>query len=170
VGPALPRRGRSRPEAGERNRHATVRRTGQCRGDYEPRLGTAFAHTVTDYHSRVAYAEIHDDETAITATAVLRQAVAPVSRARRHHPPSAVGQRPGLQISAPDRYLHRAEHHGEEDPTVPTTDERQNRTFPSHLADSWTLAKLYTSEKARRAALPAFLHHYNPPQTPHRNR
>jgi hypothetical protein len=33
-------------------------------------------HTVIDDHSRVAYAEIHDDETADTAAAVLRRAVA----------------------------------------------------------------------------------------------
>jgi hypothetical protein len=35
-----------------------------------------FVHTVIDDHSRVAYAEVHDDETAATATAVLRRAVA----------------------------------------------------------------------------------------------
>ncbi|GEL27165.1 hypothetical protein PSU4_61190 [Pseudonocardia sulfidoxydans NBRC 16205] len=34
-------------------------------------MGTAFVHTVIDDHSRVAYAEIHDDATATTATAVL---------------------------------------------------------------------------------------------------
>lgn len=39
-------------------------------------IGTAFVHTVLDDHSRVAYAEIHDDETAATAVAVLRRAVA----------------------------------------------------------------------------------------------
>ena len=33
-------------------------------------------HTVLDDHSRVAYAEIHDDETAATAIGVLRRAVA----------------------------------------------------------------------------------------------
>ena len=43
---------------------------------YQPKIGTAFVHTVIDDHSRVAYAEIHDDETAATATAVLRRAVA----------------------------------------------------------------------------------------------
>ena len=32
-------------------------------------------HTVVDDHSRVAYAEIHDDEKAITAIGVLRRAV-----------------------------------------------------------------------------------------------
>ena len=43
---------------------------------YNPMIGTAFVHTVIDDHSRVAYAEIHDDETAATAVAVLRRAVA----------------------------------------------------------------------------------------------
>lgn len=48
------------------------RRQGKNRG---PLLGHAFVHTVIDDHSRVAYAEIHDDETAATATGVLRRAV-----------------------------------------------------------------------------------------------
>ncbi len=39
-------------------------------------IGHAYVHTVIDDHSRVAYAEIHDDESAATATAVLRRAVA----------------------------------------------------------------------------------------------
>ena len=38
-------------------------------------MGHAFVHTVVDDHSRVAYAEIHDDETAPTAAGVLRRAV-----------------------------------------------------------------------------------------------
>lgn len=39
-------------------------------------MGHSFVHTVIDDHSRVAYAEIHDDETAATAIAVLRRAIA----------------------------------------------------------------------------------------------
>ena len=39
-------------------------------------MGSAFVHTAIDDHSRVAYAEVHDDETAATAVAVLRRAVA----------------------------------------------------------------------------------------------
>jgi transposase InsO family protein len=42
---------------------------------YDELLGHAFVHTVIDDYSRVAYAEIHDDETAETAIAVLRRAV-----------------------------------------------------------------------------------------------
>jgi len=37
---------------------------------HNPKMGTAFVHTVIDDHSRVAYAEIHDDETAAPATTV----------------------------------------------------------------------------------------------------
>src|SRR5215217_4605435 len=40
-----------------------------------PSLGSAFVHTVIDDHSRVAYAEIHDDETAATAVGVLLRSV-----------------------------------------------------------------------------------------------
>jgi hypothetical protein len=38
--------------------------------------GTAFVRTVVDDHSRVAYAEIRDDETAATAISVLGNPVA----------------------------------------------------------------------------------------------
>jgi transposase InsO family protein len=44
--------------------------------DYKPRTGKAFLHTVIDDHSRVAYVEIHADEKAVTAVAVLHRAVA----------------------------------------------------------------------------------------------
>lgn len=36
----------------------------------DPLMGKAYVHTIFNDHSRVAYPEIHDDETAITATAV----------------------------------------------------------------------------------------------------
>ena len=64
-----------RPQ-GDRNRAGHRRRTGARNKHHEPQIGTAFVHTVIDDHSRVAYAEIHDDETAATAIAVLRRAVA----------------------------------------------------------------------------------------------
>jgi len=58
---------------GRRNRAATP---GKPRNrHHNPILGTAFVHTVLDDHSRVAYAEVHDDETAATAIGELRRAV-----------------------------------------------------------------------------------------------
>jgi transposase InsO family protein len=59
---------------GKRNRAATPGKPRNAH--HNPVLGTAFVHTVLDDHSRVAYAEIHDDETAATAIGVLRRAVA----------------------------------------------------------------------------------------------
>jgi hypothetical protein len=62
-------------QQGDRNRAATVARTGTPRSDTRgPLLGTAFVHTVIDDHSRVAYAEICADEKAVTAIAVLQRA------------------------------------------------------------------------------------------------
>ena len=59
---------------GRRNKQATP---GKPRNQWHnTKMGTAFVHTVLDDHSRVTYAEIHDDETKETATAVLRNAVA----------------------------------------------------------------------------------------------
>ena len=56
---------------GHRNRAATADKPRNRH--HNPVLGTAFVHTVLDDHSRVAYAEIHDDETAATAIGVLRR-------------------------------------------------------------------------------------------------
>jgi hypothetical protein len=59
---------------GSKNRAATP---GTSRSIHRnPKLGHAFVHTVIDDHSRVGYAEVHDDETAATAVAVLARAVA----------------------------------------------------------------------------------------------
>ena len=69
--------------------------TGQSRaaGTADPLMGTAFVHTVIDDHSRVAYAEIHDDENAATAIGVLRGRPVLVRRPRRHRRASALRQR-----------------------------------------------------------------------------
>ena len=62
-------------QRGNRNRAATAARTGQRSAGRGALVGTAYVHTVIDDHSRVAYAEVHDDETAATAIGVLRRAV-----------------------------------------------------------------------------------------------
>jgi transposase InsO family protein len=146
-------------QQGERNRAAT---TGKPRNKHRgPLIGTAFVHTVIDDHSRVAYAEIHDDETAITATSVLRRAVAwfaargITTRRVLSDNGSAYKSRlwtatcTDLGITVKKTRPYRPQTNGKI--------ERFHRT----LADGWAFAKLYTSEKARRAALPAFLHDYN---------
>jgi hypothetical protein len=62
---------------GEKNRSATVARTGTPRSKWrDPLIGTCYLHPVIDDHSRLAYVEAHDDKTKETATQVLRNAVA----------------------------------------------------------------------------------------------
>jgi transposase InsO family protein len=143
---------------GHRNRAAS----GKPRNaHHNPVLGTAFVHTVLDDHSRVAYAEIHDDETAATALGVLRRAVAwfaargvtaervlsdngSAYRSRAWRDTCAE-----LGITAKRTRPYRPQTNGKI--------ERFHRT----LADGWAFARMFLSESARRKALPAWLHEYN---------
>ena len=114
-----------------------------------------------DDHSRVAYAEIHDDETAATATAVLRRAV--VWYAERGVTTRRVLSDNG---SAYRSHLWRdtcAEldiKHKRTRPYRPQTNGKIER-FHRTLAAGWAFRRLYLSESSRRKALPAWLHEYN---------
>jgi len=146
---------------GFHNRQATRDRTGIKARKYHPKVGTCFVHTVIDDYSRVAYAEIHDDEKAITAVGVLYRAVAWF--AERGVTVERVLSDNG---SAYKSFLWRdscAElgiAMKKTRPWRPQTNgkiERLHRT----LADGWAYKKLYSSETARRSALPGWLHQYN---------
>jgi transposase InsO family protein len=145
---------------GDRNRARSDphRRTGKNRG---PLLGHAFVHTVIDDHSRVAYAEVHDDETAATAVGVLRRAVSWF--AARGVPAQRVLSDNG---SAYRSHLWRDTctelnlKHSRTRPYRPQTNGKIER-FHRTLADGWGYARCYGSEHERRAALPAWLHEYN---------
>jgi transposase InsO family protein len=144
---------------GDRNRSNTVARRGQRRT--APKVGHAFVHTIIDDYSRVAYAEIHDDETATTATAVLYRAVAwfaaravPVERVLTDN---GACYRSLLWHNA---CTDLAITHKRTRPYRPQTNGKVER-FHRTLADGWAFKKLYNSESARRAALPAWIHHYN---------
>jgi len=148
-------------QQGDWNRQATRARTGLTARKYHPKIGTAFVHTVIDDHSRVAYAEIHDDEKATTATGVLHRAVAWFA-AR-----GVVVERVLTDNGAPyvshlwrDTCTDLAIAHKRTRPYRPQTNGKIER-FHRTLAEGWALTKFYNSESARRAALPAWLHHYN---------
>jgi transposase InsO family protein len=124
-------------------------------------LGHAFVHTVIDDHSRVAYAEIHDDETAETAIAVLRRAVGwfdargvAVERVISDNGSCykskawrAACYELGIQPKRTRPYR----------PQTNGKIERLHRT----MANEWAFARHYPNEAARRAALPGWLHTYN---------
>jgi transposase InsO family protein len=148
-------------EQGSANRRATRDRTGQRNQRYQPRLGTCFVHTVIDDYSRVAYAEIHDDEKAVTAAGVLYRAVAwfadrgvTVERVLSDNGSAYISHL--WRDSCADLGIA----HKRTRPRRPQTNgkiERLHRT----LSDGWAYKKLYNSENARRAALTGWLHQYN---------
>jgi transposase InsO family protein len=148
-------------QTGKRNRAVTRQRTGISNAHGDPLIGTCYLHTVIDDHSRVAYVEAHDDETAATAAGVLRRAVAwfAVRGVTVHRVLSDNGScyRSHLWRDtcaelgiAPKRTR----------PYRPQTNGKIER-FHRTLADGWAFQKFYNSESARLAALPAWVHLYN---------
>jgi len=144
---------------GRRNRAVTP---GKAKNSHHnPKMGHAFVHTVIDDHSRVAYAEVHDDETATTAVAVLRRAVSWFAlrgiRTERVLSDNGSAYRSHLWS---DTCAELAIKHSRTRPYRPQTNGKIER-FHRTLADGWGYARCYASEGERRAALPAWLHEYN---------
>lgn len=144
---------------GMRNRAATP---GKKKNKYHnPKMGHAFVHSVIDDHSRVAYVEVHDDETAMTATAVLVRAVAwfaerdvTVQRVLSDNGSAYVSHR------WRDTCAELSIRHQRTRPRRPQTNGKVER-FHRTLADGWGYARAYTCEAQRRAALTAWVHEYN---------
>ena len=146
-------------QQGNRNRAATP---GKPRSrNREPQIGTAYVHTVIDDHSRVAYAEVHDDETAPTAVGVLRRAVAWYA-ARGVKTERVLSDNCSCYRSHAwrDTCAELGIVHKRTRPYRPQTNGKIER-FHRTLAAGWAFQRLFTSESARRKALPAWLHEYN---------
>jgi transposase InsO family protein len=123
--------------------------------------GWEFVHVAVDDHSRLAYAEVLPDETATSAIAFLRHAVAFYGR----H---------GITVervmtdngSAYRAHKHRlachqlALKHITTRPYRPRTNGKAER-FIQTLTRRWAHGQLYANSTERTAALPAWLAHYN---------
>jgi transposase InsO family protein len=144
---------------GQRNRTATpTARRGKAGGK---NWGHAYVHTVVDDHSRVAYAEIHDDETGATAVSVLRHAVewfaardVLVQRVLSDNGPC---YRSDLWH---DTCRELGIIHKRTRPYRPQTNGKVER-FHRTMTAGWAFRRLYATESARRKALPGWLHEYN---------
>jgi transposase InsO family protein len=146
-------------QQGGKNRRSTP---GTARSKHRHELlGTAFVHTVIDDHSRVAYAEIHGDETAATAIGVLRRAVSwfearGVTVERVLSDNGSAYKSHAWRDSCAELGIRPKKTR----PYRPQTNGKIER-FHRTLADGWAFSRHYNSESARRAALPAWLHEYN---------
>ena len=146
-------------QQGRRNRAATPGKPRNAH--YNPKMGTAFVHTVIDDHSRLAYAEIHDDETAATAATVLRHAVAWYAArgitVERVLSDNGSCYRSRLWRTTCSELGIRPK---KTRPYRPQTNGKIER-FHRTLAAGWAFARMFSSESARRRALPAWIHEYN---------
>jgi transposase InsO family protein len=126
-----------------------------------PNLGYCYVHSAIDAYTRLAYSEALDDETAATALAfwararmffaqhgiTVERVLTDNGSAYRSH--AWRDAHVDLKITHSRTRVRRPQTNGKV--------ERLNRT----LLEEWAYKRLYTSEKTRRAALRAWLHHYN---------
>jgi transposase InsO family protein len=127
------------------------------------RVGYDYVHCAIDDHTRLAYAEIHPDETAATCARFLRAAAAwfadhGIERIERVMTDNAMAYRRShawraalVELGAQSRFIrsYRPQTNGKA--------ERFNRT----LAEEWAYARPFDSSADRAAALPGWLHTYN---------
>ena len=144
----------SSPRARQANAVAT-----QCRG--RGQAGYCFVHCAVDDHSRVAYVEIHDDETGPTAAGFLRRAVQFFASLGVVVQEVLTDNGPCYRSTVFAKAVQwRAIKHRRTKPYRPQTNgkvERFNRT----LKHEWAYAKAYRTESARRAALTRWVWIYN---------
>jgi transposase InsO family protein len=147
-------------QAGKRNRQAD-RSSGRRSRHHHPLTGHSFIHAAVDDHSRLAYAEIHPDETSQTAAGFLHRAhgwfaergvviqrvLTDNGGCYRSHLWRQACQQLAITISHTRPYR----------PQTNGKVERFNRT----LVEGWAYRRLYPSETARRAAFAPWLHWYN---------
>ena len=127
------------------------------------RVGYDFVHCAIDDHTRIAYAEIHSDETAATCAAFLRRAAAAFAG---HGIPAIEA------VMTDNAFAYRRSHAWQaalDDlgaakvlirPYRPQTNgkaERFNRT----LVEEWAYAHVFHDSTDRTAALPDWIHQYN---------
>jgi transposase InsO family protein len=144
---------------GQRNRTATTPKGRGKAGDKN--YGHALVHTVVDDHSRVAYAEIHDDELATTAVEVLRRAN-DWFNARGVTVQAVLSDNGSCYRSDlwRDTCAELGIQHRRTRPYRPQTNGKVER-FHRTMTAGWAFRRLYATESARRKALPAWLHEYN---------
>jgi transposase InsO family protein len=124
--------------------------------------GYQYAHAIIDDHSRLAYAELHDDERADTVTAFTERALDWFARhgiaARRVMSDNAWAYTHNRSLAS--LFLARGVRHLTTRPYRPRTNGKIER-FHQTMAREWAYGVLYRSHRHRQRALGYWLGHYN---------
>jgi transposase InsO family protein len=130
--------------------------------DRHHRDGVDIVHAIVDDHSRLAYAEIHDDERATTAVGFLRRALAfyaahgiTAQRLMTDNAWAYTRSRAFRQLLAEREIKHLTTK-----PYRPRTNGKVER-FHQTMAREWAYGLVYRSHEERARALPHWLDHYN---------
>jgi transposase InsO family protein len=124
--------------------------------------GWEYVHTIVDDCSRLAYAEVHDDERAATVTAVTRRALdwfldrGIVAERLLSDNAWTYVKNKGLAQLLADREIE----HWRTRPYSPQTNGKVER-LQQTMDREWARGLAYRSSADRRAALPHWLDHYN---------
>jgi transposase InsO family protein len=135
--------------------------------DRQHRDGVDYVHAIIDDHSRLAYAEIHDDQKAPTVVGFLQRAL--VFYAQHGITPKRLMTDNGWQYTR-SRDLHKLLAHRKikhltTKPYRPRTNGKVER-FHQTMGREWAYGLAYRSHRHRNQALPHWLDHYNR-QRPH---
>jgi transposase InsO family protein len=128
----------------------------------ETRVGYDYIHAIVDDHSRLAFIERHDDETAATVTGFVERALADfagrgisVQRLMTDNAFAYVKNR-----SLRELLIAHGIRHIKTQPYRPRTNGKVER-FHQTMAREWAYGRAYHSHHDRAAALPQWLDHYN---------
>jgi len=145
------------PDGGGWKAHGRAARSGEKHG-----LGYDYVHAAIDDHSRLAYAEIHDDERGTTCAGFLTRATAfyathgirverVISDNAKNYRISRDFRATAADLGITLKFIR---------PHCPWTNgkvERLNRT----LATEWAYSRVFTTNTERANLLPTWLEHYN---------
>ena len=128
----------------------------------ETRVGYDYIHAIVDDHSRLAFVERHDDETAATVTGFVERALASfaehgiaVRRLMTDNAFAYIKNRSLRELLARHGIRHLTT-----EPYRPRTNGKVER-FHQTMAREWAYGLAYRSHRQRNEALPHWLDHYN---------
>jgi hypothetical protein len=164
------------PDGGGHHTHGRAvgklhsRLTTRLRKGSHPVIGYGYVHTALDDHSRLAYSEVLQDETAASTAAWWERAIAWFALRGITIERVLTDNGPLLPLDAVGRCLPTSRHHPETHPRLPPTDQRQGRALPPDIARRMGLHPPLQLREVTHRRLAQMAAHLQPSPHPHRAR